>query len=189
MVLLDCCCDRCCCCLSTGCKSFFKRSVRRNLSYSCRGNRNCPVDQHHRNQCQYCRLKKCLKMGMRREGGSPFIAPSIHYHHSHIMHSFHPYHYHIPTASSTTMLWMNPLSATTATSATTSATTTTTTTTGTSSTTPATRPEVAIDHGGSWLYDFRQNPLPIFISFTPFADPPSLASGVDGRKDRSSTAN
>ncbi|XP_033108871.1 COUP transcription factor 2-like [Anneissia japonica] len=51
-----------------GCKSFFKRSVRRNLSYSCRGNRNCPMDQHHRNQCQYCRLKKCLKMGMRREG-------------------------------------------------------------------------------------------------------------------------
>ncbi|XP_063241626.1 nuclear receptor subfamily 2 group F member 1-A [Bacillus rossius redtenbacheri] len=54
-----------------GCKSFFKRSVRRNLTYSCRGNRNCPIDQHHRNQCQYCRLKKCLKMGMRREGLRP----------------------------------------------------------------------------------------------------------------------
>uniref|UniRef100_A0A2K6M0U5 Nuclear receptor subfamily 2 group F member 2 n=1 Tax=Rhinopithecus bieti TaxID=61621 RepID=A0A2K6M0U5_RHIBE len=50
-----------------GCKSFFKRSVRRNLSYTCRANRNCPIDQHHRNQCQYCRLKKCLKVGMRRE--------------------------------------------------------------------------------------------------------------------------
>nr|NP_001071673.1 nuclear receptor [Ciona intestinalis]BAE06356.1 nuclear receptor [Ciona intestinalis] len=50
-----------------GCKSFFKRSVRRNLSYTCRGNRNCPIDQHHRNQCQYCRLNKCVKIGMRRE--------------------------------------------------------------------------------------------------------------------------
>jgi len=50
-----------------GCKSFFKRSVRRNLQYQCRGSRNCPIDQHHRNQCQHCRLKKCFKMGLRRE--------------------------------------------------------------------------------------------------------------------------
>lgn len=58
-----------------GCKSFFKRSVRRNLTYSCRANRNCPIDQHHRNQCQYCRLKKCLKVGMRREGEYAFLKP------------------------------------------------------------------------------------------------------------------
>jgi hypothetical protein len=51
-----------------GCKSFFKRSVRKDLSYTCRGNHNCPVDQHHRNQCQYCRLKKCFRVGMKKEG-------------------------------------------------------------------------------------------------------------------------
>ncbi|VDL90444.1 unnamed protein product [Schistocephalus solidus] len=51
-----------------GCKSFFKRSVRRNLIYKCRGNRQCPVDMHHRNQCQHCRFQKCLKTGMRKEG-------------------------------------------------------------------------------------------------------------------------
>ncbi|CAM9190696.1 unnamed protein product [Lampetra planeri] len=51
-----------------GCKSFFKRSIRRNLNYSCRSNRECQIDQHHRNQCQYCRLKKCFRVGMRKEG-------------------------------------------------------------------------------------------------------------------------
>ena len=34
--------------LLSGCKSFFKRSVRRNLTSQCRGSRNCPIDQHHR---------------------------------------------------------------------------------------------------------------------------------------------
>ncbi|XP_028301454.1 nuclear receptor subfamily 2 group F member 6b isoform X1 [Gouania willdenowi] len=55
-----------------GCKSFFKRSIRRNLNYSCRSNRECQIDQHHRNQCQYCRLKKCFRVGMRKEGAENF---------------------------------------------------------------------------------------------------------------------
>ncbi|XP_053722272.1 COUP transcription factor 2-like [Synchiropus splendidus] len=63
-----------------GCKSFFKRSVRRNLTYTCRANRSCPVDQHHRNQCQYCRLKKCLKVGMRREAVQRGRIPAQSYH-------------------------------------------------------------------------------------------------------------
>jgi len=58
-----------------GCKSFFKRSVRRNLTYTCRASRSCPVDQHHRNHCQYCRFRKCLKAGMKREGQSTARTP------------------------------------------------------------------------------------------------------------------
>ncbi|XP_064422418.1 nuclear receptor subfamily 2 group C member 2 [Latimeria chalumnae] len=50
-----------------GCKGFFKRSVRKNLTYSCRSNQDCIVNKHHRNRCQFCRLKKCLEMGMKME--------------------------------------------------------------------------------------------------------------------------
>ncbi|XP_067286942.1 nuclear receptor subfamily 2 group F member 6b isoform X2 [Pseudorasbora parva] len=59
-----------------GCKSFFKRSIRRNLNYTCRSNRECQIDQHHRNQCQYCRLKKCFRVGMRKEVQRGRIPPS-----------------------------------------------------------------------------------------------------------------
>ncbi|CAH1784064.1 unnamed protein product, partial [Owenia fusiformis] len=50
-----------------GCKGFFKRSIRKQLGYACRGNKECPITKHHRNRCQYCRLQKCLTMGMRAE--------------------------------------------------------------------------------------------------------------------------
>uniref|UniRef100_A0A8C4QGP9 Uncharacterized protein n=1 Tax=Eptatretus burgeri TaxID=7764 RepID=A0A8C4QGP9_EPTBU len=50
-----------------GCKGFFKRSVRRSVVYTCRGNRDCLITKNHRNRCQYCRLQKCLVMGMRQE--------------------------------------------------------------------------------------------------------------------------
>jgi len=50
-----------------GCKGFFKRSIRKQLGYQCRGNQDCEVTKHHRNRCQYCRLQKCLAMGMRSD--------------------------------------------------------------------------------------------------------------------------
>ena len=58
------------------CKSFFRRSVRANRQYLCRAveKNNCPVTVKTRNRCQHCRLEKCLKVGMRREGGQGCVA-------------------------------------------------------------------------------------------------------------------
>ncbi|KAM4563873.1 nuclear receptor subfamily 2 group C member 2 isoform 1-T1 [Odontesthes bonariensis] len=50
-----------------GCKGFFKRSVRKSLTYSCRSKQDCVINKHHRNRCQFCRLRKCLNMGMKTE--------------------------------------------------------------------------------------------------------------------------
>lgn len=51
-----------------GCKGFFKRTVRKDLTYTCRDSKDCMVDKRQRNRCQYCRYQKCLAMGMKREG-------------------------------------------------------------------------------------------------------------------------
>lgn len=39
-------------------------------TYLCFGrfSRNCIVNKDKRNQCRYCRLRKCFKAGMRKEG-------------------------------------------------------------------------------------------------------------------------
>ncbi|XP_040171646.1 protein ultraspiracle homolog isoform X2 [Anopheles arabiensis] len=50
-----------------GCKGFFKRTVRKDLSYACREDKNCTIDKRQRNRCQYCRYQKCLACGMKRE--------------------------------------------------------------------------------------------------------------------------
>ena len=53
-----------------GCKGFFKRTVQKNLMYTCKdaGKGSCVVNKATRNNCQYCRYHKCLQYGMRRDG-------------------------------------------------------------------------------------------------------------------------
>ncbi|XP_041913184.1 retinoic acid receptor RXR-gamma-B isoform X5 [Alosa alosa] len=53
-----------------GCKGFFKRTIRKDLTYTCRDSKECLIDKRQRNRCQYCRYQKCLAMGMKREGVS-----------------------------------------------------------------------------------------------------------------------
>lgn len=51
-----------------GCKGFFKRSVRKNVKYSCLSTNRCIVNKTMRNRCQSCRWQKCLSCGMKIEG-------------------------------------------------------------------------------------------------------------------------
>lgn len=51
-----------------GCRGFFKRSIRGNMEYVCKENSRCIIDVSRRNQCQACRLKKCLEVKMNRDG-------------------------------------------------------------------------------------------------------------------------
>ncbi|ESO08986.1 hypothetical protein HELRODRAFT_190681 [Helobdella robusta] len=50
-----------------GCRGFFKRSVRRNMTYICKFGDRCKIDVARRNQCQACRFKKCLQVSMNRD--------------------------------------------------------------------------------------------------------------------------
>ncbi|XP_041373329.1 retinoic acid receptor RXR-alpha-B-like [Gigantopelta aegis] len=50
-----------------GCKGFFKRTVQKKLTYTCKNNQSCVINKYTRNSCQFCRFRKCLRMGMKRD--------------------------------------------------------------------------------------------------------------------------
>ncbi|XP_067224926.1 thyroid hormone receptor alpha isoform X3 [Chanodichthys erythropterus] len=54
------------CITCEGCKGFFRRTIQKNLhpSYSCKYDGCCIIDKITRNQCQLCRFKKCIAVGM-----------------------------------------------------------------------------------------------------------------------------
>ncbi|XP_072299189.1 nuclear receptor subfamily 5, group A, member 5 [Eucyclogobius newberryi] len=49
------------------CKGFFKRSVQNNKHYTCSEQQSCTMNLTQRKRCPYCRLQKCLSVGMKKE--------------------------------------------------------------------------------------------------------------------------
>lgn len=50
-----------------GCKGFFRRSIQKNMVYTCHRDKVCVINKVTRNRCQSCRLQKCLDVGMSKE--------------------------------------------------------------------------------------------------------------------------
>uniref|UniRef100_A0A7I4XS85 Nuclear receptor domain-containing protein n=1 Tax=Haemonchus contortus TaxID=6289 RepID=A0A7I4XS85_HAECO len=51
-----------------GCKGFFRRSIQQKIQYRpCTRSQECLIVRNNRNRCQYCRLKKCIMVGMSRD--------------------------------------------------------------------------------------------------------------------------
>ncbi|KAI4882602.1 hypothetical protein NFI96_009834 [Prochilodus magdalenae] len=48
---------------------FFRRSIQKNMVYTCHRDKNCIINKVTRNRCQYCRLQKCFAVGMSKEYG------------------------------------------------------------------------------------------------------------------------
>lgn len=50
-------------------QGFFRRSIQQKIQYRpCTKNQQCSILRVNRNRCQYCRLKKCIAVGMSRDG-------------------------------------------------------------------------------------------------------------------------
>ena len=58
-----------------GCKGFFKRSMSNKIVYECQMKQCCEITVQNRKSCKYCRLKKCLDLGMVRRGN--YTMPSL----------------------------------------------------------------------------------------------------------------
>lgn len=53
-------------------QGFFRRSIQQNIHYKmCVKNEKCLIMRMNRNRCQHCRFKKCLSVGMSRDGEIP----------------------------------------------------------------------------------------------------------------------
>uniref|UniRef100_A0A1B0CDF6 Nuclear receptor domain-containing protein n=1 Tax=Lutzomyia longipalpis TaxID=7200 RepID=A0A1B0CDF6_LUTLO len=51
-----------------GGSGFFRRSIQQKIQYRpCTKNQQCSILRINRNRCQYCRLKKCIAVGMSRD--------------------------------------------------------------------------------------------------------------------------
>lgn len=49
------------------CQGFFRRSIQKNMAYTCHRDKVCVINKVTRNRCQSCRLQKCLDVGMSKE--------------------------------------------------------------------------------------------------------------------------
>jgi len=48
-------------------QGFFRRSIQKNMVYTCHRDKVCVINKVTRNRCQCCRLQKCLEVGMSKE--------------------------------------------------------------------------------------------------------------------------
>ncbi|XP_078593130.1 nuclear receptor subfamily 1 group D member 1-like isoform X2 [Branchiostoma floridae x Branchiostoma japonicum] len=58
-------------CVCEACKKFFIRSTKDGgdrTKFKCSKQQKCDITKQTRSQCQYCRLQKCLAVGMARKG-------------------------------------------------------------------------------------------------------------------------
>ncbi|XP_061166811.1 uncharacterized protein LOC133175721 [Saccostrea echinata] len=49
------------------CKAFFRRAVMEKDKYQCAKDKDCKIINRKRGNCSYCRLQKCLNLGMSRD--------------------------------------------------------------------------------------------------------------------------